>query len=279
MTMIGPVMLKVADLPRALAFYRERLGFRVHAEERGAARLGAGASDLLVLIEGKNAVRAVGTTGLFHFAVLLSSRAELARALSRLVETRTPLQGAADHRVSESLYLADPEGNGIELYRDRPRESWVWDKGLVRMTTDPLDVEALLNEGQTNPAPWSGLPPGTIIGHVHLRVAHIAPTERFYCELLGFELTARYGSGASFVAAGGYHHHVAFNTWSGIGAPPAPESAAGLQEFVVELDGTKETELVLARLRAAGVSCVADGLVRDPSGNVVRLTSKRGDDR
>jgi catechol 2,3-dioxygenase len=141
------------------------------------------------------------------------------------------------------------------------------------MMTDPLDVEALLNEGLTNRSPWSGLPEGSVIGHVHLRVAHIAPAERFYCDLLGFDLTTRYGPMASFVARRGYHHHVAFNTWSGVGAPPPLEGAAGLTEFVVNLGGTKETETVLARLRAAGVSFAADGVVRDPSGNAVRLTS------
>jgi catechol 2,3-dioxygenase len=270
---MGPETLTVADLPRTLAFYQERLGFRVHAKERGTARLGAGAGDLLVLLERKEARRAVGTTGLFHFAVLLPSRATLARALRRLVETRTPLQGAADHRVSQSLYLADPEGNGIELYRDQPRERWIWENGFVSMRTDPLDIEALLNESLTDRALWGGLPEDALIGHVHLRVAHIAPTERFYCELLGFDLTTRYGSMASFVAIGGYHHHVAFNTWSGVGAPAPPEGAAGLKEFAVNLGGTKQTEQVLARLRAAGVSFGADGLVRDPSGNAVRLIS------
>jgi catechol 2,3-dioxygenase len=271
MTTMGPVSLTVADLSRALAFYTECLGFRVHAEGGGTVRLGAGASDLLVLVERKGAQRAPGTTGLFHFAVLLPSREALSLALAHLAETRTLLHGASDHRVSESLYLADPEGNGIELYRDRPRASWVWEAGAVRMTVDPLDVEALLQEAATSETEWSGLPVGTVIGHVHLKVAHIAPAERFYCDLLGFELTARYGTNASFVASGGYHHHVAFNTWSGVGAPPPPEGATGLREFVLHLGDADDVGRVLARLAEAEVPVAPDGAVRDPSGNRMRL--------
>ena len=273
MTTVGPVSLTVADLPRQLAFYTERLGFRVHANDRGTARLGAGGSDLLVLNENKTARPAHGTTGLFHFAVLLPSREALARSLARLAETRMRLQGAADHLVSEALYLADPEGNGIELYRDRPREEWTWENGQVGMTTDPLDVEALLAEGEAEGSAWNGLPKRTVIGHVHLKVGHIAPAERFYCDLLGLDLTARYGPMASFVSYAGYHHHVAFNTWGGVGAPAAPEGATGLEEFVLNLPGEDEVERILARATAADVPVGPDALLRDPSGNAVRLAA------
>lgn len=273
MTTIGPVRLSVADLPRALAFYTERLGFRVHHQGGGEARIGAGGDDLLELVESKGSRHAPGTTGLFHVAVLLPSRVDLADALARLVETRTPLQGAADHVVSESLYLADSEGNGIELYRDRPREGWVWENGVVRMTTDPLDVEALHGEAASIGSAWSGLPARTIIGHIHLRVAHIAPAERFYCDLLGFDLTKRYGTMASFVSYDGYHHHVAFNTWAGVGAPPPPEGALGLREFVVRLPDADAVERVIARLRDAGVPVSAGNSIGDPSGNRLRLVA------
>jgi catechol 2,3-dioxygenase len=274
MTTMGPVTLIVGDRQRQVAFYRERIGLRVLSEDASSVHLGVEGGDLLVLEERKDAVRAVGTTGLFHVAILLPSRAALARALARLAETKTPLHGAADHRVSESLYLADPEGNGLELYRDRPRESWVWHDGLVTMTTDPLDVDGLLAEGEAQGTPWRGLPDGTRVGHVHLRVAHIAPAERFYCDLIGFDLTTRYGDGASFVATGGYHHHVAFNTWAGVGVPPPPANARGLKEFVVNLGQAGEVGRAVLRLRAAGLE-VADGnLVRDPSGNPVRLVAR-----
>jgi len=273
MSTIGSVGLTVADLPRALAFYTERLGLRVQSDQRESARLGAAGEHLLTLVERKGARHVPGTTGLFHFAVLLPSRPALASALARLVATATPLQGAADHRVSEALYLADPEGNGIELYRDRPRHEWRWTKGRVEMTTDPLDVQTLLEEGVADGSAWQGLPAGTIVGHVHLRVAEIAPAEKFYCELLEFDLTTRYGAMASFVSRGGYHHHVAFNTWGGVGVPHAPDDATGLSEFVVHLDTLEERDRILERLRAAGVPVAPGGLVRDPSGNAVRLTA------
>ena len=274
MISMGPVTLTVVDLPRAVSFYRERIGLRVHAQEEASARLGTGGDDLLVLEERRAAVRAAGTTGLFHFAILLPSRAGLARALRHLVETRTPLQGASDHLVSESLYLADPEGNGIELYRDRPRENWVWNEGLVAMATERLDVQALLAEGESDETSWAGLPAETRIGHVHLRVAHIAQAERFYCDVLGFDLTARYGDMASFVAAGGYHHHVAFNTWAGVGAPRPPADAAGLKEFVVRLEDPDAVGKALTRARAAGDPVETGDVLRDPSGNAVRLAAR-----
>jgi catechol 2,3-dioxygenase len=274
MTTVGPVTLTVADLARAVGFYTERLGFRVHETASGTARLGAGGADLLVLVESNQARPAPRATGLFHFAVLLPSRKDLAEALARLVDTRTPLQGASDHLVSEALYLADPEGNGIELYRDRPRAEWTWENGGIRMTTDPLDVAALLDEAVATASAWRELPEGTVLGHVHLRVAHIAPAERFYCDLLGFELTTRYGAMASFVSSGGYHHHVAFNTWGGVGALPPPEGAAGLKEFVVRYPGADDLGRALSRIRAAGVPVAEGDRVRDPSGNVVRLAAR-----
>ena len=201
-----------------------------------------------------------------------SSRAALARALARLVETRTPLHGAADHRVSESLYLADPEGNGLELYRDRPRESWVWHDGLVSMATDPLDVDGLLAEGRRRRRRGGGLPEGTRVGHVHLRVAHIAPAERFYCELIGFDLTTRYGDGASFVATGGYHHHVAFNTWAGVGAPRPPANAAGLKEFVVDLGQAGRSDRAVLRASRGGPRARGNGRPRPRSLRKCRWT-------
>jgi catechol 2,3-dioxygenase len=270
---VGPVSLTVADLSRSLAFYTESLGLRVREHDRATARLGAGSDDLLVLVERQGAERMPGATGLFHFAVLLPSREALAASLARLADTATPLEGAADHLVSEALYLADPEGNGIELYRDRPREEWIWNNGSIRMTTDPLDVRALLDEGVAMGAAWGGLPVGTVLGHVHLRVAQIAPAERFYCDILGFDLTARYGTMASFVSAGGYHHHVAFNTWGGVDAPSPPEGAAGLRDFALRFTEADEVERVLARARAAGSPIGPDAEVRDPSGNVVRLSA------
>jgi catechol 2,3-dioxygenase len=252
-TTVGPVTLTVADATHQVAFYTERLGLAVHGHDGAYVRLGAGGDDLLVLVEDRDAPPAPGTAGLFHFAVLVPSRPALALALARLVETRTPLQGASDHLVSEALYLADPEGNGIEIYRDRPREAWVREGAQLKMTTDPLDVESLYRDGVDALPSWNGLPEATIIGHVHLRVAHIAPAEHFYCDELGMQLTARYGSRASFVSFHGYHHHVAFNTWGGVGAPLPPPGALGLREFALNVESGTPRDLV------------------DPSGHIVRL--------
>jgi len=268
------VHLRVRDLDRAIRFYTEDLGLRLHGLDGNVARLGAGASDLLVLVGKTDATKPRGTTGLYHFAVLVPSRRDLARSLRHLIDRRVPLTGMSDHLVSESVYLSDPDGNGIEIYRDRPREEWPVAGGQLRMATDPLDVESLLAESGPGDAPWVGLPPGTRIGHVHLHVAHLADSERFYSELLGFELRQRFGRSALFLAAGGYHHHIGLNTWAGVGAPPPPPGAVGLRHFEVQLPDAPALDRLLERVREAGVPVTdtpGGAEVADPSGNVVRF--------
>src|SRR5260221_5316972 len=203
---IGAVHLTIADLDRSVRFYETHLGFLTHFRDPRTARLGAGGVDLLELTQSETARRASGTTGLYHFAILVPTRGDLARSFRRLLETRTQMQGAADHGVSEALYLADPDGNGIEIYRDRPREEWPFAAGQLRMTTDALDPGDLPAE-EAGGAGGERLPRGTIIGHVGLRVAHLDATERFYGDVLGFQITQRYGPGALFVSAGAYYHH------------------------------------------------------------------------
>jgi len=174
---IGAVHLTIADLARSIRFYESRLGFTLRVQDDRTAWLGAGGADLLILSQSEHAPRARGTTGLYHFAILTPSRANLARSLRRLVATRTPLTGASDHGVSEALYLNDPDGNGIEIYRDRPRREWPFVGGRVNMGLDPLDLAALLADAADDDG---GLAEGTIIGHMHLRVARIDEAERFY---------------------------------------------------------------------------------------------------
>ena len=272
---IGEVHLTISDLDRSLQVYQANLGFTVHQRDDGTARLGAGGPDLLVLVQSKRAPRVHGTTGLYHFAILVPSRADLARALRRLVDTDTRLQGAADHGVSEALYLADPDGNGIEVYRDRPRGEWPYVDGELRMRTDRLELDALL-EASDNA---NGLPHGTTIGHVHLHVSHLAAAERFYVDVLGFALMQRYGSSALFVAAGNYHHHVGLNTWVGVGAPAPPPGAIGLRHFVVRLPDAQAVSAVSDRLRAANVpvETIDRGVIlRDPAGNAILLEKSLG---
>src|SRR5262245_12842472 len=236
-TQIGPVRLTVADLDRARAFYERAVGLRALGPDGDPVRLGAPSGPALVELVGRPeaARRPPRSTGLFHLAILVPTRADLAVALERVVRAGGMFTGASDHLVSEALYLADPEGNGIEIYRDRPRDAWEWERAQLKMTTDPLDADALYEEGVPGLAAWSGLPGETIIGHIHLRVDHIVPAERFYCDELGMQLTTRYGDRASFVSLHGYHHHVAFNTWAGVGAPPPPPGSLGLREFALNI--------------------------------------------
>jgi catechol 2,3-dioxygenase len=270
---IGAVHLTIANLDRSVSFYQERLGLTIHRRADGVAALGSGGPDLLVLSESPGAPAARGTTGLYHFALLVPSRRDLAFSLRLLVDTSTPLQGASDHGVSESLYLADPDGNGIEIYRDRRREEWPHAGGRLQMTVDPLDFDRLLADAE-DPAP-AVLSPGTVMGHVHLRVAHLPDAERFYADVLGFSVTQRYGPGALFVAAGGYHHHLGLNTWAGVGAPSPPSGAIGLGHFVIELPDQAAVATVAGRLEQAGIPMEAepDGSVRvhDPSRNTLKI--------
>ena len=275
-TTIASVHLTVRDLGRTAAFYAERLGFALHRRGAESAALGAGGPDLLVLVGSPGAPRVRGTAGLYHLAVLLPSRRDLGRAVAHLLAARTPLAGASDHGVSEAIYLADPEGNGIEIYRDRPRAEWPREGGELRMTTDSLDLEGLVGEAGARGGNTGALPSATRIGHVHLHVADLEAAERFYVGVLGFERTARLGRSALFVAAGGYHHHIGLNTWAGEGAPAPPPGAAGLRLFVVQLPDASERDRVLARARGAGASVeeTEEGpTLVDPSSNRLVLAA------
>ena len=228
---IGQVSITVRDLQRSLSFYRDILGL----DELSPGRLGPlGGRVLIELHERRDAVaKPRRSSGLYHFAILVPSRAALARSLRRLAETRWPISGAADHLVSEALYLDDPDGLGIEIYRDRPRDSWRVASGELAMATDPLDLQALAEEPGAE-ITWNGLDSGTTMGHVHLHVPHLDTAESFYCDRIGFEPVVRRYPGALFVSAGGYHHHLGLNTWVGVGAPPPPENAVGLRAFTIE---------------------------------------------
>lgn len=175
---------------------------------------------------------------MYHFALLLPSRNDLARILRHFIQIRYPLQGASDHLVSEAIYLADPDGNGIEIYSDRPSAAWNWENGEVEMATVPLDAENLLAEGDGEA--WTGLPSNTLMGHIHLHVSELQKTEEFYIQGLGFNIVNRYGRQALFISTGGYHHHIGLNTWNGVGAPAPLENSVGLKRFSLVLPN-KET--------------------------------------
>ena len=274
-TTVGPVSLTVADLDRSLRWYADALGLEPSRAPNGGgvAVLGAGGDDLLVLHEEPGALPVQHHTGLYHYALLVPTRSDLARWLARVAQDRIPLTGLSDHIVSEAIYLRDPDGHGIEIYRDRPRDEWIRDGDEVRISTDPIDVEDLLGAAEGAP---TGVPEGTRMGHVHLHVADIPAAATFYRDILGFDETAHLGDQASFFSAGGYHHHVGVNTWAGVGATPPPPGSAALRHATVVLPDAVQRDRVVDRAADAGAEPVEveEGvLVRDPSQNALVLTT------
>ena len=273
-TALGAVHLTVAELERSLEYYGRTIGLGLLERDGARASLGAGGHELLVLVEEPGARPARGHTGLYHFALLVPERADLARWLAHAARDRVPLVGLSDHFVSEALYLSDPDEHGIEIYWDRPRTLW---EGQVaeRMTTMALDVESLLGElKDPRSEPFDGLPSGTVIGHVHLKVAGIAETVAFYRDVVGFALMAQLGPYAAFLSAGGYHHHLGANTWESSGAsPPSPGSAALRHATIVLPDETERDRVVerVVRSGPAPLESAAGPIVRDPSGNALLL--------
>jgi catechol 2,3-dioxygenase len=268
---LGAIRLRAGDVDRLRAFYETTIGLEALATDDGVTALGVDGRALVELVSDPAAPpRPPRSTGLFHLALLVPTRADLARTLRRVAGAGWPLSGASDHLVSEALYLSDPEGNGIELYRDRPRDEWPLAGSSVEMATLPLDLESLLGEpgGETADA---SMPAGTILGHVHLQVADLGDAEGFWVDALGLGVTARGYPGALFTSAGGYHHHVGLNTWAGVGAPPPPPGARGLVRFEVVVPDEKAMAEVTERLAGAASVERVDGNVAaaDPSGNTV----------
>jgi catechol 2,3-dioxygenase len=268
-TRLGSVHLTVSNLERSLAFYQRVLGFQVHDRVGDTAHLGAGSEVLLTLTELVGARQVRNCTGLYHFAILTPSRLALAKVLRNLIVTETPF-GGSDHLVSEAIYLSDPDGNGIEVYRDRPRSMWKYEHGQIVMDTVPLNYPDILAELKSSASIWEGLQPETVLGHVHLHVANLPQAERFYRDIIGFGLMANYRGSALFFSAGGYHHHLGVNTWAGVDAPPPPPDAVGLRHFVIHLPTAAERTKLLQRLEAGQIAFEEreDGLfVRDPFQN------------
>jgi catechol 2,3-dioxygenase len=279
-THIGRVRLQVSDLQRSIDYYHTVLGFHVARREGGVAELTAhGSDDVLIELRERPGVRAVpkrGRIGLYHFAILVPERAALGRFLSHLMQGGI-YAGMSDHFVSEALYLSDPDGLGIEVYADRPRVSWRHHDRQLAMATEPLDVRSVVSAGAGEP--WTGMPAGTVIGHVHLHVGDIAGAERFYHNALGLDKIVWSYPGALFMSAGGYHHHLGTNTWAA-GAAPASEEDARLIDWELVLPEDSAIESAGRSLRDAGFDATRgdDGMQSaDPWGTRVRLT--RGPER
>lgn len=277
-TQMGLVSLAVADLNTSLTYYTQGLGFVVLEQQEGSATLGVPGTPLLFLTEEAGAQPfphdRYGYTGLYHFAILVPSRADLGRWLRHWLAVGLPFPGQGDHLVSEAFYVTDPDGNGIEVYRDRPRKEWPYISGQLQMAADPIDIQGVLAAAEQEGKPWTGMAVGTRLGHMHLQVADIPQAEAFYHEVLGFDIIVRMPS-ALFISAGGYHHHIGMNTWHSRGAGPAPTGIAGLRSFTIELPNEDARAAVLARVRAAGLSAIEVGevvTVQDPWRNTICLT-------
>lgn len=259
---MGRVTLTVNDLDRVRSFYENAVGLHLLRKDGESAELGTQSQVLLELRRDTGArQRSRQEAGLFHTAFLLPERSDLARWTRHAIETRTPVIGASDHEVSEALYLSDPEGNGIELYIDRPNAAWNWRNGEVHMVTDPLDLDDLMTSA--GDSKWQGVPDGSIVGHVHLQVGALAPAEAFYAGTLGLDVTNRY-HGALFYAADGYHHHIATNIWNSRGAGARSFPSTGLTEVEIRLDAARAAAI---RERAGQ---------QDSAENTTRLTDPWG---
>jgi catechol 2,3-dioxygenase len=273
---IGRVALVVADLDRSVRFYEQVIGLRQIDRRENVARLGAGERALLELHSQPGARPTQRAAGLYHFALLLPSRHDLARTLYHLLTVNGPISGYADHAVSEAIYLTDPDGHGIEIYRDRPRSEWMYPNGALRITTEPLDINGVLGDLAEQPRAPVVMPAGTMVGHIHLQVSNIPATHDFYTGIIGFDLIARYGPGAAFFAANGYHHHLGTNTWAGVGLPPAPPDSARLLWYEICQPDAAAVEAIRSRLAPDAIpTTLTDGdlVVTDPSGISIRLTS------
>ena len=282
-TQVGHIHLQVADLGRAFDFYSRLMGFKEVSRDDGTVSLSAtgGRPIHFRLTERPGARRKPhNTSGLFHVAIRLPNRQALARLFQRLVEYQVAFLGASDHKVSEAIYLQDPDGNGLEIYSDRSRELWPRQNSQIAMTTDPLDIDDLLRTGGSH-ADFEGIHPDTDIGHVHLQGSDLVKAEAFYHGLLGLDVTQNTYPGALFFSAGGYHHHVAVNIWASQGGPPAPPDAAGLLSFALRIPERGAWVAVIQRLEKGGVAVIEKHaypgeesvMVTDPFLNGVELVT------
>jgi catechol 2,3-dioxygenase len=275
---IGGIGMVVRDLERLTAYYRDVLGLTVHQRSPEAAILGLSDIALLELTHRPDALPDdPREAGLYHTAFLMPTRADLAHWILHAVKNRVPISGAADHDVSEAIYLDDPEGNGVEVYCDRPRENWRRDGKFIFQKTDPLDIDAIVREIDPTTTSYPSAPEGLRVGHIHLRVGNIAKAEEFYCGVLGLDVTRR-RTGSTFLSSGDYHHHVAINVWQSDGSRIRNGKRAGLDWFSLETNDQPTLDGVKKRLDAAGVTVAAilgGYAATDPWGTSIRFTTVR----
>ena len=276
-THIGKVRLRVADLERAVSFYHNVLGLQITRQTSGDLSFAPDAiADELIVLEERPGIaprpRRPRTAGLYHVALLVPNRRDLGRTLLALGESRYPLRGMSDHAVSESIYLDDPDGNGLEIYADRPRELWPTRDGVVQITVDPMDVAGVLAAGQVDAEPWSGLPTDTVVGHLHFTVSSMERAAARYIDVIGFNPMMQVPS-LTAVSAGGYHHHLNLNTWAGEGAPADSDQVAGLVAWELRVPAENARRELIQRLGAASVLAPSpdSASARDPDGNLMEI--------
>ncbi|MFS0861105.1 VOC family protein [Fredinandcohnia sp. 179-A 10B2 NHS] len=272
-TFVSQVNLKVQNVERSIAYYKEVIGFKVLEQTSKSAVFSADGKTALLTVEQPEQVapKQGRTTGLYHFALLLPKRTDLAKIVQHFVEGGIQF-GSSDHLVSEALYLSDPDGNGIEIYVDRDPSEWNWSNGEVEMTVDPLNFPNLLSVGRQQS--WKGLPAKTVMGHIHLHVSDLKSSEEFYSRGLGFEVVNRFGTQALFISDGKYHHHIGLNTWNGVGAPTPSPTSAGLESFNLTLTSEEKRNKIITQLKEIGANVSEENgyfVVTDPSGNRIRL--------
>ncbi|MED1862327.1 VOC family protein [Fictibacillus nanhaiensis] len=278
-TQIGSVSLKVRNLENLVTFYTETIGLQILTKRKSSVELTADGKTPLIILEGNPELRhrPIKSAGLYHLALLVPTRKDLANTLHHLMETKAPLIGASHHKFSEAIYLQDPENNGIEIYRDVDRKDWVRDeRGKLPAVSEPLDVQSLLAERE--PKSFSRLPENTVMGHIHLNVVNIAEAENFYRNVLGFEEQTRIGNHALFISAGGYHHHIAVNIWNGSDSLSNREDVTGLLRYEIIVPSKLEVEKVLNALDREQVPYdieLENILLKDPSGNGVMIRAKQ----
>lgn len=273
-TFVELVELKVSDVAESLSFYENIIGFKVLEKQENKVLLTADGKTALLSIERRENTepKQQKTTGLYHFALLLPHRADLGAVLKHFIENNIRI-GAGDHLVSEALYLNDPDGNGIEIYSDRPDSEWKWNGEYVAMDTLQIDAQSILAEGAN--MKWNGLPEGTVMGHIHLHVADLEDAEKFY-RALGFEVVTPYPS-ALFMATGKYHHHIGLNTWAGEGAPAAPVNSVGLEAFTLVYPSIEKLNTAIEKLKTISAPIIEENgiyITSDPSQNKINLIVK-----
>lgn len=283
-THLGHVDLKVSDIDKLTDFYSSKIGFKIVMEDGYTVCLSSSGNEpyLLRLTEIKDFIRpSRNATGLFHTAFKVPSRKELGQTLVRLGNNNIKFHGFSDHGVSEAMYLSDPDGNGIEIYTDKPVEQWPHKTNEIEMYTEPLNINSLLNEMGKSDLETSTFSSNTCIGHIHLKVSDLANAKYFYCEVMGFEITQSSYEGALFVSAGGYHHHIGLNVWYSSNGPHPSENSLGLKSFSVVVPNSESVEMIKQRIITSGLEIIDTAKeslsafsVCDPDDNIIEVVRK-----